>query len=422
MDHPLFTLLYIAQLVQGTSTNTTSSSCPPPDGTTRSLWGILGSCVSTLLICVWHTIHFDLPGFNKESYKKPAALVLLSFFAPEVVVGFACKEWLEAHQHVIRFRKKGYEWSMTHSFFAEMGGFSYHDNEGHPRTIRSLEFLELCEAQKIANPVITAKEIKDKSKSDALGNAILALQLFWFTLQVIARGSSGLAVTLVELDTVCMAVLSLLVLVLWWDKPLRPECPHVLYSHEYLQRHVTLSKAWRSEPSHLPFFTCTRKTRSLGAGDEEIPLVGSDATTADRTSIATGFASIIGWGVWDISLCATWMVLGGLHLIAWNFEFLTEVEKIIWRVASLVLAGSSLAFLLTSPLLIATLAIPSLAALLSLLQGGSGLQLSMIIVYFAAILGVASRVLLVALMLASLRALPCSAYQTVSWTAHIPHL
>ncbi|KAF8441044.1 hypothetical protein L210DRAFT_3538972 [Boletus edulis BED1] len=420
MKYPLFALLYISQLVQGTSINTTSSSCPPPDGTTRSLWGILGSCVTTLLICVWYTIHVDLPGFNKELYKKPAALILLSFFAPEVVVGFACKERLEARQHVIRFRKKGYEWSMTHSFFAEMGGFAYHDNEGHPRTIRSLEFLELCEAQKIVNPVITAKEIKDKSKSDTLGKAILALQLFWFTLQVIARGSSGLAVTLVELDTVCMAVLSLLVLVLWWDKPLRPECPHVLYSHEYLQRHVTLSKAWMSEPSNLPklmaFSTCTRKTRSLGAGDEEIPLVGSDAKIADRT--ASAIWSIIGWGVWDISLCATWMILGGLHLIAWNFEFLTEVEKIIWRVASLVLTGSSLAFLLTSPLLIATLAIPSLTTLLSSLLSPGG----MIIAYFAAILGVASRVLLVALMLASLRALPCSAYQTVSWTTYIPHL
>ena len=119
---------------------------------------------------------------------------------------------------------------MTHSFFAEMGGFVYRDDQGGVRTINSLEFLELCKANKIANPAITVKEIKDRSKSDAVGKAILTVQLLWFTLQAVVRGSSGRAVTLVELDTVCMAALSLLVLFFWWKKPLRPACPHIFYS------------------------------------------------------------------------------------------------------------------------------------------------------------------------------------------------
>ena len=119
---------------------------------------------------------------------------------------------------------------MTHSFFAEMNGFVYRDDRGGLRAIHSLEFLELFEANKIAIPVITAKEIKDRSKSDAIGKAILATQLFWFALQVVVRGSSGLAVTLVELDTVCMTALSLFVLFFWWKKPLRPSCPHIFYS------------------------------------------------------------------------------------------------------------------------------------------------------------------------------------------------
>ena len=118
---------------------------------------------------------------------------------------------------------------MAHSFFAEMGGFVYHDEEGNSRTIDSEEFLKLCQENKIANPVITFKQIKAMSKSDALGKAFLALQLLWFTLQVIVRGSHGLAVTLVELDTVSMAALTFLVLWFWREKPLRPECPHIFY-------------------------------------------------------------------------------------------------------------------------------------------------------------------------------------------------
>ena len=127
-------------------------------------------------------------------------------------------------------QENGYQWSMTHGFFAEMGGFVYRDHEGNSRTIDSLEFLELCEANKIANPIITVQEIQDKSKSDALAKAIFTVQLLWFTVQVVARGSRGLAVTLVELDTVSMAALALLILWFWWDKSHRPKCPHIFYS------------------------------------------------------------------------------------------------------------------------------------------------------------------------------------------------
>ena len=124
---------------------------------------------------------------------------------------------------------------MTHSFFAEMGGFVYHDDQGHFHTIKSLEFLQLCEANKIANPVITVADIKDKSKSDALGKTILAVQLFWFTLQAVVRRSKGFAVTLIELDTASLSVLSLSILFLWWGKPLRPERPHIFYSPQEIK-------------------------------------------------------------------------------------------------------------------------------------------------------------------------------------------
>ena len=122
--------------------------------------------------------------------------------------------------YLTNFPEKGYEWSMTHGHFARMGGFVYCDDEGSLRTINSLEFLELCEANKIANPLITVQEINDKSKADAVGKVILAFQLLWFTLQVSVRHFGGLTVTLVELDTVCMAVLCLSLLFFWRHKPL----------------------------------------------------------------------------------------------------------------------------------------------------------------------------------------------------------
>lgn len=123
---------------------------------------------------------------------------------------------------------------MTHSFFAGSGGFYYCEGKDEGRRINSSQFLQLCEAHKIANPVITELEIRDKSKSDALGKLILGIQLIWFTLQVVARVWNRLEVTLVEIDTVCMAALTLLLLFFWHNKPLRPKRPHFFYSREYL--------------------------------------------------------------------------------------------------------------------------------------------------------------------------------------------
>ncbi|KAF8142079.1 hypothetical protein EV363DRAFT_1443990 [Boletus edulis] len=420
----LLVFFYLTQLVQGTPTSITDSSCPPPDGMTRSIWSILGSCALTLLICVWHAIHFDI--LCDEEWNTVWLLnglsVVGSFVAPEAIVAYAARDWKRARERVIEFRDEGYEWSMKHSFFAEMGGFVYRDDKGVSRTIDSREFLKLCKANEIANPDITTKDIKGRSKSDALGKAVLTLQLFWFMLQVVVRGSTGLAVTLIELDTVCMAVLSLLVLFLWWDKPLRPDCCHTFYSPREVKPDpptaMTLSNAWKSDPSCLSTlmgcFINIQKTQST-TNDEETTLVDKNDKSS-RSKSSQLVDKLDGDSLALVSCGAAWMILGGLHLIAWNFDFPTETEKVLWRVASLTLAAGPLVIL-------GLILIFGIAENLKLCSFDDCLdKVGVLTMGSVGILTIVSRLLLVALMLASLRALPCSAHQTVSWTAYIPHL
>lgn len=252
MIHVLAVFLYLVHTVQGTS-----STCQPSnyDGTPRTVWSILATCAFTLLICVWQAIHDDIPSPNLKWYKArllQGFIILLSFLLPEWTVCIAGKQWSEARRKVKEFRGmiyptdtpytpnnffsgKGHEWSMTHSFFAEMGGFYYCEKAGSSRKIDSLEFQDRRDKNEIANPDLTEQDIKDKSKSDWPGKFILAVQLIRFILQVAVRHFTGHAVTLVELDTVCMAVLTILLLFFWHYKPLRPKCPHIFYSYEYLK-------------------------------------------------------------------------------------------------------------------------------------------------------------------------------------------
>ena len=105
-----------------------------------------------------------------------------------------------------------------------------------------------------------------------------------------------------------------------------------------------------------------------------------------------------------ISFLLAWSVFGALHAIAWNYDFPTGTEKILWRVSSLVLAGGPVVF-----------------GVGIMLWGISG-ELTNIMVALSFVYGIICRLLLVSLMLASLRSLPSSAYQTIPWTNYIPHL
>ena len=110
-----------------------------------------------------------------------------------------------------------------------------------------------------------------------------------------------------------------------------------------------------------------------------------------------------------ISLLATWTIFGGLHLTAWNFPFVTEVEKIAWRVASLCLTGAPLVVLVV------------IGLTRDEDEGGKN-PIRVAALTSAVLYAVACRNVLLTLMFASLRAIPCSAFQIVQWTSYIPHL
>ncbi|KIJ07202.1 hypothetical protein PAXINDRAFT_103058 [Paxillus involutus ATCC 200175] len=399
----LLTASLLVQLVAAASTNTTSSSeCPACNATScnyRSVWSILGSCALTVFICTWNVIHPNiLFRGRRASTLYQGTLMLTSLLAPEYAVSRAFTEWMYARKIKHDFRE--YNWTLSHSFFALMGGFVLSD--GTP--LRPKDHLEYLKNESFVNPDITEEEIADRSKSDGLAKVILVLQLSWFILQVVVRGTHHLAITLVEIDTLAMAALSIPMFFFWWNKPMAPRRPHILYlkdtsllkdaremhrtsflyvaaifnngySTESLHRQDDIWHAYRRPQWARQEYMCGRR--------EEVP------------AIYSGLVMVIGW-----------ILLGAVHMIAWDFQFPGQAEKIMWRVTALTLIGAAVVYSIRFN--------PSV--------NPANVFRSTNITGIAALLGVVARVLLLALMLASLRDLPPSAHETVSWTAYIPHL
>ncbi|KAK0736188.1 hypothetical protein B0T21DRAFT_366457 [Apiosordaria backusii] len=229
--------------------NATTSWVLEPDG--RGTFGILRSCIITLALCVYTAIHLNIPGVQdtkRTRWLRKAKWVTIAMFAPEVVVYVAwCQrqQVLELHDVLSRKldqepetgRKRKHAWTMTHSWYAKMGGFvidTARDTESEPYvfgspwvSVDSIWILETIASEGWL-PDLPKSYIDDKSKADGIAKTLVIVQSSWMILQCVMRWTSGLTVTSLELNTLAHAVCALLIYVLWWQKPLDIDHPTTL--------------------------------------------------------------------------------------------------------------------------------------------------------------------------------------------------
>lgn len=242
-----------------------------PEPKTRGTWGILSTCLITLSLCVWSSLHLNLPEHNRGGSQiwRKIAFLTMGMLAPEFVALIAYRQWDEQRQLMkemekalinlsppakatggwftkflvlLRLKEKPtpkekdvkterqHRWSHVHSFFTVMGGFVF-DNSRAPEkiplprgcqriTLTTLGLVELAKLQPDLIPDVSEGQIRDKSKTNPLAKTLTCLQALWFCAQVLSRLGQHLAVSLLELNTFAHALCALVVYLLWWNKPL----------------------------------------------------------------------------------------------------------------------------------------------------------------------------------------------------------
>jgi hypothetical protein len=186
--------------------------------------------------------------------------------------------------------------------------------------VDSLQLIKLRELGIIEKlPAIHKDEIDDRNKSDFVVKAIAVLQASWLMVQLIWRGAvQHLPITLLEIATVAFAACSLVTYMVQWDKP--KDVQSVIY--------VPACRL----PSYDEFITVCRaaaiRTPPAGSKNHGMP------DTATHQSVKDGDKSLSTWNFLLISVGAS-ILVGGIHLTAWNFVFPTPTEQLIWRVAAI---------------------------------------------------------------------------------------
>ncbi|KAI9451248.1 hypothetical protein F5148DRAFT_552871 [Russula earlei] len=424
-----------------------ATSCDDPKGC-RSLWDIIRSCAITIILCIWVSVHPNIPSPHERWPRvtvRRIGLMLAALFVPEIMIAWALRQRQLAVALAEEHKDDG--WTTTHGFFAIMGGFM--EYEGN-RPVRVLFPEELKSYSLTGNgdfPRIAKEEIEDRSKGDVISKTLVILQTGWFVMQCIARGVQHLPITELELVTVAFATLNFVMYLLWWDKPLHVQRGVRVYKKRNTEEAIddgdvectcsvgfwgALRESLLELPAaivrgplitHASFGDYPRVSRILLWPIVQLfsILMGSEERYHDMKSVDTFYPNA--WYAGN-ELCAGFFVVavastfGGIHCIGWSFTFSSITERTLWRVASVLIT--------VVPGLLSSYLLPPEEPYMDMdIATGAvrwkdpSLMTCAFILLVAYLVG---RLILLVLPFLSLRSLPPAAYYVLHWTSFIPHV
>ena len=324
----------------------------------------------------------------------------------------------------------GYNWTLQHAFFLNMGGIWLKPKESRPFPINAAQLSFLVADGYMELPSVSKKEIEDISKADEFAKIFACGQILWLVLQCIGRAIQHLPITTLEIATLGVAIPSVATFALWFCKPADIEVPTFVpvdeTTVELLERLSSIKYPWRQtlldfvDTINAPSFTSEiiLKTKHW---PRQKTFVGP-STPIRNDVFALRYSKLD-----QVFVFAIWAGYAGVHISAWNFAFPSHTELILWRVASRTMAGSMIIFWVTSNrksyLLVAYLwpkkreemeKVSSERAKVSTIQ----IMLGAITVFAY----LAARVCLIFQVFLCLRKKPLRAFSTVEWTNFLPHV
>ncbi|KAF8655459.1 hypothetical protein AX16_003048 [Volvariella volvacea WC 439] len=421
----------------------------------RDVPGIIWSCLATTAACTYFAVHPNIPNPGSRTPEVKMQQLLLAFYAfiaPEVVILWAMRQRRAAYniKEVMNKREwdkgqngdkqqenvgggageggpdmsgdsktqshdvectcepesdRSEEWSMTHSFFLQMGGFMIKDDD---RTYRVLTLKELEELK--LELQVSEQEIKDRSKGDLIAKVITVGQTWWFVAQCCARFAQGLDVSIPELTTLAFAALNALTWFMWRNKPLHVRLPiyvdkdgkrisgpdfedmrserrkkHRRDFWYWLRTKKSCTQSSKVEPNwkkneewkasdaeespNLSLLERLRRPLLEMIGTEPDDSAAQDSVCFPRRETMTElpghkvkyyymenvprfYVSSIKKEDWRpmLLLSATiGIAFGAIHCVIWApiFHFPTQVERLMWEVSALVITGIPLALFLS---------------------------------------------------------------------------
>ncbi|KAH8691557.1 hypothetical protein BGW36DRAFT_304654 [Talaromyces proteolyticus] len=393
-----------------TATDTGNQSLGWQDGgDRRGTWSIISDCLATIFACTWSIQHLNIPSSKDSKWTRwwrsvkwmlitvlfPEFIVLHAVF--ELVMGFEALREMDKSNKLVRYpwwftwllspslsvrslavllkhifqRKKAAQtngpedlqdgeeegrrgggeeeekeednrWTLTHCLFANMGGVYYRDAEsGFPLTA-----LQLArEMDGFRNQCISGDEIDDRSKQDWFAKIVAVLQFLQLALSLIVRADRSLDFSQLETVTLGFAVCGVVTYILYLPKPQNVQTPIFLAPGD--SRIGGSGRILRYEKTFDSFWgILLNEERRRDDKQESLDKRYVDRVPNDNIPMSNN--QVAHSGIFVLAFASG--LFGAMHAIAWNFEFPTHVEQIIWRTATVMAAVSPVVGLIAIPL------------------------------------------------------------------------
>ncbi|KAJ7079022.1 hypothetical protein C8R44DRAFT_895795 [Mycena epipterygia] len=368
----------------------------------RRLYDIVWGCVTTIFACTWVSVHPNVPPPNQGRvalFWRRLKMMFIAVIAPEIMVGFAARQFFAAQRFSKEFKERGVPITLTHGFFISMGGFV--SQSGHPiitmKQVENSEYLSAIKKVKVAN-------IMNGSNGDTFSKGIALLQGLWFITQCIARLFQHLPVTQLEVATLAFAIVNIFIWSLWWAEP------------RDVEQQILVGPV--EEPNEaVPTIT------PLSLGDKFFGIVNGNygsyhpiASTSAPIfwSMDSEEANGAALNIHFYIECLVGTIFGVIHCVAWNPDFPSTIKMWMWRSCSLMVAAIPAALGFFTALYDATTAGSVLEDTLTAIVAIIGLV--------SIPLYIIARLFLITIPFTSLRALPPGVFVDVDWSVYIPHL
>ena len=393
-----------------------------PQPNQRGTIDIISSCVTTLAICVWAMLHLNVPASSDSEWAlflRRLRWMGLGVLAPEVVILFASGQWASARRSVKDMRSLGHkDWTLTHGFFADSGGFLAISQDFVPFPVTAKQLHFLVRQGYAAMPTVSRKEIWDKSKADRFAKSIASAQALWLVTQICARGVQRLETTVLEISTLALIVCAATIGFFWFHKPLGADTPMPLVLNcsvatILLQSGDEAKQPFRDTPLDFiesEIYTSSQLLFNTLWGAQERPL---NRIPNDRDPYLHNFSMIL-------AIAFPTAAFPLLHFIAWNFEFPTRTEMLLWRwvCVSMSVVLGSYCFIEAGSIVKNGYTTTSLATM-----NRYKLRWPQNLFFFIpGTLYMIARVIVIVETIITLRRLPAECFQVVGWSEFLPHL
>ncbi|KAI4199934.1 MAG: hypothetical protein LQ350_004286 [Teloschistes chrysophthalmus] len=112
---------------------------------TRGTYDIIQTCFLTIFLCTWTCLHLNIPAANEGTWKpilRKVRWMILTILGPEFVAALAAGQRANAKRVRDQFYDLGCkQWTLRHSFYANMGGFVLQPRDSTPFPIHGLHLI-----------------------------------------------------------------------------------------------------------------------------------------------------------------------------------------------------------------------------------------------------------------------------------------